>query len=382
MTNQYTCYSCEIELTPENKSEEHIIPQAIGGVLRSKNLLCRTCNSKFGETIDSALSKALESFTALLAVRRERKAELPELKNLKAGNGKMYHLKDGRIPVPAKEPPSLEVNGNLASFSARNEKELRQLISSLKKKKYPMLDDSDLKSRIRGSNEYLKSPLTISLNAGGEPFLQAIAKTAVNFFLYRGGDRSQVRPILDFIKGSSPNDYLVHFFQAPGITQWSPGEVSHLLYLKGDAKNRLLYGYVVLFSSFAYIVNINGDYSGPDAEDFYCFDVVAHSEVQRDFSMDYPGKVGFRARVNAGSPDWEKTIIRSVTENMNRVIGIANAVQTERSLQEITENAFKEVLGKYPVGTPISEAIMKEISRVVSTKAAPFIVNLNRQRKG
>ena len=35
------CYICGKELTKLNESEEHIIPNAIGGKLKSKKLICK-----------------------------------------------------------------------------------------------------------------------------------------------------------------------------------------------------------------------------------------------------------------------------------------------------------------------------------------------------
>lgn len=35
------CYMCGVELNDCNRAEEHIILNAIGGVLTSKNLICK-----------------------------------------------------------------------------------------------------------------------------------------------------------------------------------------------------------------------------------------------------------------------------------------------------------------------------------------------------
>lgn len=43
------CYLCGKLLNEANSSVEHIIPNAIGGHLKSKNLLCKDCNSNTGE---------------------------------------------------------------------------------------------------------------------------------------------------------------------------------------------------------------------------------------------------------------------------------------------------------------------------------------------
>ena len=41
------CYICENEITKENKYKEHIIPNAIGGKLKSGDLICSNCSAHF-----------------------------------------------------------------------------------------------------------------------------------------------------------------------------------------------------------------------------------------------------------------------------------------------------------------------------------------------
>lgn len=50
------CYVCGNILNEKNQTEEHIFLNAIGGNLKSKNLICRECNSSFGNDIDAALA--------------------------------------------------------------------------------------------------------------------------------------------------------------------------------------------------------------------------------------------------------------------------------------------------------------------------------------
>lgn len=66
------CYICCEELTKDNDSVEHIIPNAIGGKLKSKELICKKCNSKLGRSTDNELAKQLEFFTNFLNINRER----------------------------------------------------------------------------------------------------------------------------------------------------------------------------------------------------------------------------------------------------------------------------------------------------------------------
>src|SRR5690348_12113276 len=66
------CYVCNTYLTQENETEEHIILNAIGGKLKSKKLICKGCNSKFGSNIDDKLAQQLNTVSNLLNVKRDR----------------------------------------------------------------------------------------------------------------------------------------------------------------------------------------------------------------------------------------------------------------------------------------------------------------------
>ena len=66
------CYICGEELTKENASVEHIIPNAIGGKLKSKELICKKCNSKLGHSMDKELAEQLDFFSNFLNINRDR----------------------------------------------------------------------------------------------------------------------------------------------------------------------------------------------------------------------------------------------------------------------------------------------------------------------
>ena len=50
------CYLCGVLLDKSNSSVEHIIPNALGGDLKSRQLLCKKCNSDIGHQADSELA--------------------------------------------------------------------------------------------------------------------------------------------------------------------------------------------------------------------------------------------------------------------------------------------------------------------------------------
>jgi hypothetical protein len=86
-----TCYVCQTAITPDNFSDEHIIPNAIGGRLQSKDLLCRDCNSKFGSDCDRELVEQLSIVTSFLQVKKHR-GEINPIKGGETASGEKYTL--------------------------------------------------------------------------------------------------------------------------------------------------------------------------------------------------------------------------------------------------------------------------------------------------
>lgn len=68
-----TCWYCGVKLHDGvNTSEEHIIPDALGGRITSLELLCSIHNSSLGDTLDADLYKQLAPFVKLVNPVRDR----------------------------------------------------------------------------------------------------------------------------------------------------------------------------------------------------------------------------------------------------------------------------------------------------------------------
>ena len=66
------CCLCGKVLTSDNNTEEHIIPNAIGGRKRVVGFICRDCNSRSGERWDAELVRQLAPLCVLLGITRQR----------------------------------------------------------------------------------------------------------------------------------------------------------------------------------------------------------------------------------------------------------------------------------------------------------------------
>ncbi|UKI41461.1 MAG: HNH endonuclease [Candidatus Melainabacteria bacterium] len=63
------CLFCGNEF--EELSKEHIIPNAICGRIKSRNLICKDCNSSLGDEIDNGFNGVYNQVINLFGIKRE-----------------------------------------------------------------------------------------------------------------------------------------------------------------------------------------------------------------------------------------------------------------------------------------------------------------------
>lgn len=92
------CYCCNSEITPANQCIAHVLPNCVGGSLKSEKLFCRNCDTRFGEDIDKALCEELKVVTNLLNIKRDR-GKPPTIKGRLSGTQTEIILKAGQQPI-------------------------------------------------------------------------------------------------------------------------------------------------------------------------------------------------------------------------------------------------------------------------------------------
>ena len=80
------CRGCNAPLTPENDSEAHIIPKALGGRLAAKGMICRKCNTALDSLADNALIEAFGAWPTLIDISRQGGGNPSKLIESREGN--------------------------------------------------------------------------------------------------------------------------------------------------------------------------------------------------------------------------------------------------------------------------------------------------------
>ena len=285
-----TCYYCANEITPENKSKEHIIPDALGGRLSSSNLLCKSCNDRLGDTIDAELFKQLGFVADIIGVERDRKKSNKTVKMLDK-SGKPVCVGERMVPkpnltFPLKGPDRLLTipvkNGTLGEAASRKKKELEKA----RGEGLVFTEHQD----VVNETLYLTNNLTKKLGEigfGGKDYFRAIGKIALNYLLYTKPEIGYSDDIIELVRGKTdtnscvfrycPDHYMIHSIEDK--------EISHLLHIEGSREKEILYCYLELFNFSNHIIIFSREYRGDDFKNTYCFDTVKGQEIDKDLNL-------------------------------------------------------------------------------------------------
>lgn len=328
------CYVCDVEITSENESEEHILLNAIGGKLKSKKLICKSCNSEFGSEIDDTLARQLNPIANLLDIKRDRGN--PQNVKGKYQNRDILIEPGGKMKLAR---PYIEKNENMFHLEASSERQAREVLQGIKRN-HPQLDIEEEFKKAKRNKTYLPS-VNINMNFGGEEARRALCKIAVNFFIYHGGKPEEVKHLLPYIKGSEEEAEAYFYYPKSEVFYKDEEEVLHTLILVGDPQQKHLYVFVELFNEFKMVVFINKEYEGEPIYQSYHYNVVSNEVVEYDEPVKIPAQQ--LKRYKSRNID-----IKKFEERMKHLLQRVDKISSGKRINEITTNAMNEMIEKYP----------------------------------
>ena len=103
-----TCRLCNAN---EADSNEHIVPDALGGKIEVPDFICTKCNNSLGNIIDSPLEKSMRPISVPLGCRRGDGSDVAPLRRIRTARDQSVDLHAGGRPVArAKDPVKVSVN--------------------------------------------------------------------------------------------------------------------------------------------------------------------------------------------------------------------------------------------------------------------------------
>lgn len=279
------CYKCGEQLNKKNASKEHIIQDSLGGNITSYNLLCNTCNSFFGESIDKELNRQLKPFIEQVVSKHPNKKTRTKLYT-KEGE---EHIFDKNLqPLPKFK--IISKNNREVVHHVQSEKELDKLIMKKRgelkdgqkiEKKYYDIPPSDQLFFFNSKN------INGKLFFGGEDYHKAIIKIAVNYYLSIYNNQECIKEAIDILRGNVPFRRQSEFYYPTNyqVHTLAEDEVSNIIYLKGNTDEKLLICYIELLNSECLIVFLNMNYEGPNIESIYVHDVRKQLDLKKEINI-------------------------------------------------------------------------------------------------
>lgn len=271
------CFGCKQQYRLKELTEDHIIPQAIGGKLEIG--LCQTCHDKINK-IDTSLVEQLKKIATLLDIKRERK-ENRKFRVRQVETGKEFYIdsKNGHRARPEIDI-SFDQDGLVKpAIKARSEKELSRIIKNIESRygQFSPGFKTTIESMNIGKVEYENT-------IGERLFIRSVAKSAYLFLARSLPDNWVLDDIFNPVRNFIFEDqgeilaYFNYIHTKFMIDHWRP---VHGIGIHFDSKRRNIVGFVQYFGIYRFSVLLAGPYTwkiiGSDLK--YTFDPVIGKEV-------------------------------------------------------------------------------------------------------
>jgi len=363
------CLFCSAALEQTDNPKEHIIPNAIGGRLKSRVLICSTCNSTFGQKCDASMAEKFNFFANFLDIKRERGEPQPIRSDITDSD---YSILPGGKPALTKPEFAIKEieGGKKVEIKARNMKEARQILEGMKKKD-PSIDVDKILATAVPVREYVPGFIDLRLNVGGPDLLRAIAKMLYLFSEHKSpGLMKGSTEVAEFIKGSA--DYRQIYFYYPPVpfVAASEDQVLHTLLIKSYPAEKLLLGFVELFGVVSFVCVLSDNFA-KTMEAAYVFDLLERREI-------ITPQLNFPVATKSDLERLFKRLDPPFDELKNRFywfLKLTGKRQTLEHLSKMAQRAVKTSLMRHPEGTPVTDDMIAQLIQAFEDELAPFIAS-------
>lgn len=355
-----SCAICRTDITAENDSFEHLIPQSIGGRKKIPGFLCRDCNARAGQGWDAELARQLNPMSLLLNIRRER-GDVPA-QTIATVSGDRYRLQsDGGLALPKPDFEKMaDPKGVKISITARSMEEATQMVAGVKRK-YPHIDVEAIMRDVVSKKSYLNDLLKIELNFGGTVSGRSIVKSAFALAVAEGVSIDVCDLATGYLRDTAANARWDYFYQTDLITDRPAGVPLHCVAVRGCAGK--LVGYVEYYGHRRMWVPLSDRYTGSNVDAHYAIDPVSGFELRLTIKpipltmVEEPVKA-----------QWAGT-----KQALEAIMGPAMAAARERELERVVGVAWEKARQSILASEALTEKQQWERAREIVECLLPFI---------
>ena len=364
-----TCALCGTSLTDENKSREHVFPNALGSRKTVRNFICVKCNSRTGSDWDDELVRQLRPLCTMLNVNRARGRNRQFVVET-LSDRKLAVNPDGSMTIAEPVFETRERGDRTeVKMRARTMGEMRRMVSGLKKK-LPQVDVDEFMKRAERTQEYSREPYAVSLNVGGLLAGRSIVKSCLAMVYDAGlsiGDCKEAELFL--LDEGGP---CFGFYNERDLVKNRPESTFfHCVHICGDAERGQLLAYVEYFGWLRFVACLSTNYEGIAFSHCYAVDPVSGKELDLDVELTLD------AAEVAEIFEQRKVDFSKAGRDLDVLVGAWREMDQDRARAHAIDDALKSACEECGIeeGDVLSDEQAAEFARAVSRRLEPFLVH-------
>lgn len=278
------CAFCSIELVGSNISNEHIIPNAIGGRKGTKKFICNACNNQYGKTWEAELAENTKFFCNYIGINRER-GETPPVK-LKSDKEDLLLRNDGSMTIatPRFDVKKLKEKKFQVKGRFRTRDEAKKNFKKIKSKYSLNISLEDMLKQINFSKEYTQEKLAITFY-----FKHEMAKSMTKSCLALIAENSSLTPncqkSIRYLKGEDQEAPYFPIYETNLVKNRPSNEIFHCVAVYGSPKIKKILGYIEYFNFIRIGVELGDNFNGD--EFYYSYSVNPINGQKMDIEVDF-----------------------------------------------------------------------------------------------
>ncbi len=364
------CIACDLPITPDNDSDEHVIQNSVGGKLTVRGFLHSHCNSILGATWDAEFAQQTNPFCLFFQIVRDRGVS-PSIKvSTTAGESLILHADGGLAMAKPSYSVTQTEKGLALNFTARTMREARQMLSDAKEK-YPSIDVDKMLAEVSVSETPPQGAIMLNFQIGGTMASRSIVKTAAAFAHHCGIDSRTCELAAKYLRDKTAEPPFGYFDETDLVLNRQPEIPLHCVAVSGDPKTGLLLSYIEYFGLTRIIVCLSENYRGAPMHKSYGINPLTGETMDVSVGPLTFSKADLESiyRYERISSEQQMRIAKPIFDAaMRRKFEIEKTRASNNAMEYALKNCGANE------GDLLTEEHMKRIGALFAEKMRPFIL--------
>ncbi|MFN3072310.1 HNH endonuclease [Acinetobacter sp. TY2] len=369
--SEFKCVLCSTQITEENNTKEHIIPNSIGGKKKIRNFICNDCNNKTGENWDSELAKIFAPFCTMFGIIKDR-GEVPPLR-VKTISGVEYkQFSDGTFQAlnPSLSIIKKEENSFDIAIQARTVNEANKMLKGIEKKyKFKKETIQSLQEQIVFKDSYLNEPIIHNFTFDSEKSGRSAIKSALALATSGGINPFDCDLAINFLVNDGEPNFGYYDCNDDLVKNRELGCPFHTVYIHAIKEKGQILAYIEYFGYQRIVACMSNNYLGETKQIIYTINPMTGKEIDLIIDLNFtPDQI---EKINNYEMYKQESVRLSFGHIMDRAISYSREREFERAFKKAFEytNQFHD--------TSLSHEENCEIkAQKIAESLQPYIQNL------